>query len=1489
MLFLLAVLMLGCSSAFAQLNNIRYQSINPATGQPGSDALDITMISGIVLQPMWLATNSTLTSPVPVRAITTQEQLMAGDALVQNNRMAGDRGLPNERENTYLPTLAPPESVRGTNQIFTGVVYADVDEDNTTFQSSAAFLDFGAQQGCTTIEKAFLYWTTANGHNISYPTPYKSTYTASDGTEYPTNMNSFTGSGANIGRGSNGTTDKVKIMPPGATQYIEIEGERIAGGSGQNSTFVADISQHLAGLYGGLFWVADIASGLPSDGGEPFNVQTGWSLVVIYRPQNSPPRSILLVDGTASGNSNVTLTGLVSPATNNAISYLGYMGLDAEGFAAAIAGATNNGGTCANASAAAVMAGDVPIKVRANNGTEVRIAQFTDQPPLSIRNSTGSQICDADAGDGVFDGSASSTMSTYNKTTGLNGDPGIRLPDTRYTAGYDAHHVLLPAGAIPANATSATLTLPQDFTGSWGARMAYLAIETLTPNLKVYMDEEASSEPLLNGDIVTAPGGTLTYKLRVENIGTLASAAGVYFDNKLPIMADLQNVGTIQYFNAAGAPIAAPQAPVVTGEDTDNETIRFYIPALATGDGITATDWVTIHYTVDIKGLLDRPDIWQRGCNRFVENIGILYEASGQAIIGSVPDGETSIAGCNADGIPLITRVVSTQLDQAYEDTHIITLSESSDLVQRIQASADPVTGVTSININTELKAILKQQYATLNWDVTEVDNYYTINRDGFPVGATETFKIVEGEGRQEFTADATLPPNDCEETFRFIIDLIKIPNVTEDLDSPNGANAYTTCAGNADAVLNVKVSNGTPGYSITITNTVNGAEIFTGFSPAGQNDYTFVVQGVAAGIYDILVGDKNGNAPVKQVTVEEPDPIVPNIISICTTDAVGNKIIKLTGSAKWDTDGDGVGDGTDIVVNTLDWVWKQGTTVLPNPSANANIFDAVPGSGAYELVVCSGTCTNNPQNDPLKTVVITLPTVSVTAAPASLSLPENTALVSIAQNNPQATFTAKSELSGMDFTANYNYAWTPVPADGIPGTLDGKTTSVLKVDIVKDDNKTGLRMNGNIYTVKASEGANCVGLADGVLNVVDAPAVTLNSWTPSTCPDAIDATMEVTIKGGSALHEYDITIVNQVEEVYSAQYTADAPQIVNLTGLRGCIAEDPLTGECLQAAEYTWSVTDSSIPLTVSDDLVTITATPRPVTTLTVEDVCFGEELIATASGGYPNYEWTVGGMPNSETNANLVFDYMAAGLVQGATVDFGVVALSEDFCRSMPQTKTITLKTVPDPLLPQELITDQSPLVPVVPFTSCVKQEGQDWAKLVANPDAYELRWFDVEMGGIGVANPDLLNLGIPGEYSKWVSAVSAGCPSLRTEIKAIVYPNPVIVSIDKQNLKSIVITVAGGQEPYWYDYQGIRDRVTEDGVKAQFEIATPEPPALGQHKFLVIDDNLCQVEGNFLINKTLLQPMAYFSPNGDNAADDYWRIGNLEAYLDSHITIE
>ncbi|MDR1699331.1 MAG: hypothetical protein LBR75_05870, partial [Prevotellaceae bacterium] len=254
------------------------QALVEQTGMGFNGTYDVRMVSAPVLQPAWVSSNNPLTV---VELVTNEQMFAAGDELSLNNRYAS------------ASTKSAYVALKPAGASFAQQVYADCDDDMSTFQSSAAFLDFGAAMECTTIHAAYLYWQGSTGGSNKYAVPYPGLST----------MKSYNGDG-NVGN----TTDnsRVKFKAPGMTAYEDVTSIRTVLNGDGSYMHMANVTDIVKGKRGGLFWVANVKTTCNS------NEKAGWSLVVIFTPPNCPPRVIKFWDTNggsqlANEGSSVTL------------------------------------------------------------------------------------------------------------------------------------------------------------------------------------------------------------------------------------------------------------------------------------------------------------------------------------------------------------------------------------------------------------------------------------------------------------------------------------------------------------------------------------------------------------------------------------------------------------------------------------------------------------------------------------------------------------------------------------------------------------------------------------------------------------------------------------------------------------------------------------------------------------------------------------------------------------------------------------------------------------------------------------------------------------------------------------------------------------------------------------------------------------------------------------------------------------------------------
>lgn len=832
---------------------------------------DVKMVSSVGLQPAWVSSTNPMTV---VQMITNEEMYLAGDLLSLNNRYDLTTKYVTDAVLNLIPDGAQTMAM----------VYADCDDDMNTFQSSAAFMDFGNNMGCTKIEAAYLYWSGVKGNT---------TYAAYPGT--PTMKSHAGGATGNLN-----TFDKVKFKAPNMSDYVDITSDRrVDDGKGERYVFMSDVTEHVKGRTGGLFWVANICSSSEKNSG---GASCGWSLVVIYSYPNCPQRVIKFWDnnGTQAEGNNSTIElkfkdGEV-PASGNSISYLGFMGLDGEDSAPMLMSKDNTSPGVKS------IAEKNKIVFDGGNGS-VDIQPFiTDQPPVHACDKKS--VCVDDA----YHGFVSSQITSYDPETGLNGNQIIRLPNNEITLGYDAHHVKLPAGSMKAAATKATMKLPDEQNGGWGVHMAYMAIETQQAIL--LMDKKSV-------ETSTKPDGEVTYELTVKNVGTKASIGTSEVRDTLDKTLDFVP-GSVKFFDKNGAEIQTGSFNIINqGADVD-EALTFTIPSIAAGDGANANDWITIQFKAKVKGL-DRTDIWAYGCNRQVKNKAVVIYKNDAG--DDVRTGSNSSGGCDGESVYFYTPVVDEDLEKSYLASHHDTL----DLSQEANAA--------NMSVLPTLRSRL--QYHLNDIGLSTDANAFTFYdaESGMEVPADAKFDVTQGN--IDYLADADLGGG-CVETFYFNVKVTKRPSISV-AEVAGGVHGQTSYKGRQDGSMQVRAFNGNAPYTLKVYD-ANGKVVYT--AGAAAEDYTFAVGGLKAGTYSAAVTDGKGFvASSGTLTIVDPADMVISINGA----AAQCKYQPLTLSAEV--------SGRDA--GNLQYVWrKDGVDVSTSQTYTEGSFEE---GAIYTLFVCDG------------------------------------------------------------------------------------------------------------------------------------------------------------------------------------------------------------------------------------------------------------------------------------------------------------------------------------------------------------------------------------------------------------------------------------------------------------------------------------------------------------------------------------------------------
>lgn len=601
---------------------------------------DIKMIGSAQQIPVYYRASNASSNEIYIDSIVRQETILrSGNRIHINNQITGFNnftlprtsfmcnGDPNVGVCTSgLPTntataACPIRYSSPTNQSVPIILtYADYDTDNTTFSSSMAELSIPS---CSEIEAAYLYWTGAfqgSGTLKLVDSPFNS-YTGNADAPFQVTA-------------AGGTFDDLKMKVPGSATYTALTADQVLASAGDRYVCVKNVTTLVrSGAGSGQYWVADIRSwpiGNKASG--------GWGLVVVYRNPLSPPRRISLFDGyQAVGTTpvSVTLTGLQVPATSNFKSYVGFGALDAEDVVAEFDNFD-----------------DVPPNMEFTTGsTTTAFNQFVNRKYKVYKNNGMPALCNGDdnkdacgipldAGTCMnYDGVVSSRISTYDEVADDNGAEIPRLPSHTNTYGLDLHHMKIPDGAVVAGATQATITLTSAYSGGYNLFMTYLAIERLQP--KLVMEKIANSN-------TTTPGSTMTYTLRIKNIGNTASLGSTIYDT-LDLATDYAgSLTSIRYVNGVPSGSAG-----VTLAASSSGRLQFKHTA-----GINRNDSIDITFTVSVKPYAGNSNLWDVQCKRTIINNGyVRYKASSAA--GNT-DSLTAKSNSNDCGIGTETRVLVT-------------------------------------------------------------------------------------------------------------------------------------------------------------------------------------------------------------------------------------------------------------------------------------------------------------------------------------------------------------------------------------------------------------------------------------------------------------------------------------------------------------------------------------------------------------------------------------------------------------------------------------------------------------------------------------------------------------------------------------------------------------------------------------------------------------------------------------------------------------
>jgi gliding motility-associated-like protein/fimbrial isopeptide formation D2 family protein len=477
---------------------------------------------------------------------------------------------------------------------------------------------------------------------------------------------------------------------------------------------------------------------------------------------------------------------------------------------------------------------------------------------------------------------------------------------------------------------------PSDCGGGYTPFMAYMAIETLQPDLRLSKKAKSTS---------VSPSGNLTYVFTVKNIGPLASKPGSVITDVLDKVIDFVDNSSVKFFDKNKNPIT-PNFSVQNQGADNNETLTFTVPSIAAGNGSTANDSITIEFDVKLKDL-SRTDIWGYGCNRYVRNKATLSFKADDGTDLSV--GSNSTAGCDGIGSYYSTPVIDTQLETQYTQTHKI----SATLTDQVNAG--------SVNILNTLKTYLSQQLQTLNLPASDINKYTFLKEDGTTVGASEVF--TQDVAIQKYTAEADFG-NGCLETYNFEFLVAKVPKITSVTSNP------TSTVGGSDGTALVQVSEGKPGYFCKVVDPSDDNVIYyAGYSSESDLSYSFIASGLRAGTYKIIVGDQGSKTVSSTIVITDPTPITASISG--PTQVCAGSQITLTANQQ--------GRSQSL---PLDYAWYSSTdnATWTELTETSKVLTATPTNPLtyYKVYVCDGAMYDDAE---YQVTALPTPDVSVLAS----------------------------------------------------------------------------------------------------------------------------------------------------------------------------------------------------------------------------------------------------------------------------------------------------------------------------------------------------------------------------------------------------------------------------------------------------------------------------------------------------------------------------
>lgn len=1111
---------------------------------------DVRMIGSMVMQPAFVSS----VNPIRVTGLLTDDIMRrTGRSFTTNNNFAAfpdsTHSLPLNVKNgnaitdpasTYFGFSCP--SVLNTvcsyhaDKSKVAMVYADCDDDSTTFQSSWALLDFGSNKECVNIQAAYLYWVGTYGKSIQKYDKYNG---------YPT-MKSFIG--GDVG-GVNSDFNKVKLKLDNS-DYVDVVADTIIKrvynlSSDPQYVCVSNITSLVKYKNTSRFQLANIQSNPKTSS------ISGWSLVVIYSYYNCPFRQIVLFDGldwiyTANSYKDYKLTNLQAPSTSNFRSYLGLGVLDGENTAPEIM--SLNSGTYSQYTIPVNRLDGTLSNIVSNcnfetldfcsGGDTVKINPFaTDQPsykiadangvPYTIPQPTMQEACSISSFSSLnwlkaIDGVSSSKITTYDELTNTNGNKVQRMPSLSNTLGLDLHHFRLPQGAIKQGSSSANMRVKSGAQGGTAVFLSYIAIETLQPLLQLKVKSVKNTVDLSSKEI--------KYNIKIfNNGGKPTNSNEVYVIDSLDAAVD--DIANFESTSASKGLSSKVDGGVLVNPTTGKKYIKILvldtIPAIDIATNkVLPNDTLEASFTVHIKD--KNYNAWKSKCRRVISNSAWVYYKD-------INNKEVSFAAnsdlCNNNDTISEVQVVDS-IFESYDKRYETKLN----LYQANVASS-------GINILNALKPVILDSLVANGLPQSDLNQMTFFYANNNPVLPTDVFDFATSV--QSFTAVLSLSGSTCSETYKINCFLGKTFNTQRSKLNPS-------CHGLSDGKITLNVSGGIEPDSVAI-------ELFENYySP--QNPVASINKPIKEFVYRYQPG------------IDLKSYVFDSLLSGKYTMRISSKLGWF--DTKYDT--------LSIVSPTLYKIKLQGDTVVC-AGQNANVLaqhssssginkylweSSLDGVTWFTLSDSTQTITTKSQSEWQYFRASAIATGCLINSDTLLLhvLPQNVLTISPAEaygisskNNIPIVFNASSLLSVDSLSFNWYYSsnegqsWSDVATSNL-GQYSGYNTNSLQIA------KYLLSMNNYLYEVEAKDRFGCKSSANARLYVSDLPRVNIQTFAQS-CSYLQDGTAVVEVSLGEINTKYsvkvykglfsDVNVPSVVSLLDSVQYKGSLSVVVKLDTLK--------------------------------------------------------------------------------------------------------------------------------------------------------------------------------------------------------------------------------------------------------------------------------------------------------------------------------------------------